>query len=65
MQHRGLKPEEVIAFGDEENDVSMFEVAGFSAAPESARESIKKAAGVIYGSNAEEGLAVYLEKMFL
>ena len=64
MQHRGLKPEEVIAFGDEENDISMFEVAGYSAAPENAREQIKEAAGVIYGSNAEEGLAAYLEKMF-
>ena len=64
MQHRGLKPEEVIAFGDEENDVSMFSVVGFSAAPENARENIKQAADAIYGSNAEEGLAVYLEKMF-
>lgn len=65
MRHRGLKPEEVIAFGDEENDVSMFTVAGFSAAPENAREKIKEAADIIYDSNAEEGLAVFLEKMFL
>ncbi|MDR2965983.1 MAG: Cof-type HAD-IIB family hydrolase [Treponema sp.] len=64
LQHRGLKPEEVIAFGDEENDLSMFEVAGFSAAPESARAAIKEAADVVYGSNAEEGLAAYLENMF-
>jgi Cof subfamily protein (haloacid dehalogenase superfamily) len=65
MKHRELKPEEVIAFGDEENDLSMFSAAGFSAAPESAREKIREAADIIYGSNAEEGLAVFLEKTFL
>ena len=65
MRHRGLKPEEVIAFGDEENDLSMFEAAGFSAAPESARKKIRDAADLIYGSNAEEGLAIYLEEIFL
>jgi Cof subfamily protein (haloacid dehalogenase superfamily) len=65
MHHSGLKPEEVIAFGDEENDVPMFSVAGFSGAPENARAKIKKAAGFVYGSNAEEGLAAWLEKTFL
>jgi len=65
MEHRGLKPEEVIAFGDEENDMPMFPIAGFSAAPENAREKIREAADFVYGPNTEEGLAVYLEKMFL
>jgi len=65
MQHRGLKPEEVIAFGDEENDLPMFTVAGFSAAPENAREKIREEADFIYGPNTEEGLAVYLESAFL
>jgi HAD-superfamily hydrolase, subfamily IIB len=65
MEHRGLKPEEVLAFGDEENDVPMFSVAGFAGAPENAREKIREQADLIYGSNTEEGLAVYLEKVFL
>jgi Cof subfamily protein (haloacid dehalogenase superfamily) len=65
MQHRGLKPEEVIAFGDEENDVPMFSVAAYSGAPENARDKIKEKAGFVYGSNAEEGLAAFLEKTFL
>jgi hypothetical protein len=65
MQHRGLKPEEVIAFGDEENDVPMFPVVGFSGAPASAREIIREAADFVYGSNADEGLAAWLEEMFL
>jgi len=64
MKHRGLQPDEVIAFGDEENDLSMFEAAGFSAAPASAREKIREAADIIYPSNAEEGLALWLEETF-
>jgi len=64
MQHRGLKPEEVIAFGDEENDVPMFSAAGYACAPESAREKIREQADFIYGSISEEGLAKYLEEIF-
>ena len=64
MKYRGLKPEEVIAFGDEENDLSMFKAAGFSAAPASGKEHVREAAEIIYGSAAEEGLAVYLEELF-
>jgi len=65
MEHRGLKPEEVIAFGDEENDLSMFPAAGYACAPENARENVKEAADFIYGPNTEEGIAEYLEKTFL
>jgi Cof subfamily protein (haloacid dehalogenase superfamily) len=65
MQHLGLKSEEVIAFGDEENDLPMFTVAGFAAAPENAREKIRESADLIYGPNTAEGLAVYLEQVFL
>jgi len=64
MEHRGLKPDEVIAFGDEENDLSMFTVAGFSAAPISGKEHVRKAADIVYGPAAEEGLAVFLEEFF-
>jgi Cof subfamily protein (haloacid dehalogenase superfamily) len=60
----GLKPEEVIAFGDEENDLPMFAVAGFSAAPSSAKEQVRQAADFVFGPNAEEGLAVFLEELF-
>ncbi|MDR2542529.1 MAG: Cof-type HAD-IIB family hydrolase [Treponema sp.] len=65
MKYRGLKPEEVIAFGDEENDLPMFPVAGFCAAPASARQPIREKADFIFGSNTEEGLAVWLEEIFL
>ena len=64
MAYRGLKPQEVIAFGDEDNDLPMFGVAGFSAAPASAKEKVRSAADFVFGSNAEEGLAVFLEELF-
>jgi FMN hydrolase / 5-amino-6-(5-phospho-D-ribitylamino)uracil phosphatase len=64
MDCRGLKPREVIAFGDEENDLPMFGVAGFSAAPSSAKEKVRNAADFIYGSNAEEGIVAFLEGVF-
>jgi Cof subfamily protein (haloacid dehalogenase superfamily) len=65
MRCRGLKPEEVLALGDEENDLLMFRVAGCSAAPVNAREKVKEAACRVFGSNAEEGLAAFLEELFL
>jgi Cof subfamily protein (haloacid dehalogenase superfamily) len=64
MECRGLKPEEVIAFGDEDNDIPMFDVAGFSAAPSNAREKVRQAADFVFGSNAEEGLAAFLDDLF-
>ena len=64
MKCRGLQMKEMIAFGDEENDLPMFSVAGFSAAPSSAKEIVRQAADFVFGSNAEEGLAAFLENLF-
>jgi Cof subfamily protein (haloacid dehalogenase superfamily) len=64
MRHRGLDAASVLALGDEENDMLMFNAAGFSAAPSNAREKVKDAADFIFGSNAEEGLASFLEEIF-
>ncbi|MDR1585973.1 MAG: Cof-type HAD-IIB family hydrolase [Treponema sp.] len=63
MKYRGLKPEEVLALGDEENDLPMFSAAGFSAAPANAKEKVRAAAGRVFGSSAEEGLAAFLEEI--
>lgn len=64
MEHLSLKKEEVMAFGDEENDLPMFAAAGFSAAPSSANESIKAQADIVLASNADDGVAAFLEKNF-
>jgi Cof subfamily protein (haloacid dehalogenase superfamily) len=63
MAKRGLEAAEVIAFGDEENDLPMFEVADFSVAPANAKERVKAAADLIIGSNADDGVAEYLETL--
>ena len=64
MEQLSLRKEEVFAFGDDENDLPMLAAAGFSAAPSNAKDSIKAAADIIIGSNAEDGVAVFLEKFF-
>ncbi|MDL2228957.1 Cof-type HAD-IIB family hydrolase [Treponema sp. OttesenSCG-928-L16] len=64
LRHRGIDPSQTIAFGDEENDLPMFGAAAFSVAPESAKEQVKSAADFIMPSNAEDGLAVFLEDLF-
>ena len=64
MEHYSLKSEEVIAFGDEENDLPMFAAAGFSAAPANAKDNVKAAADIVIGSNAEDGVAAFLEEFF-
>jgi Cof subfamily protein (haloacid dehalogenase superfamily) len=62
LEHRGLAPEGVIALGDEENDLPLFETAGFSAAPANAKDKVRAAADRVIGSNAEDGVAVFLEE---
>jgi hydroxymethylpyrimidine pyrophosphatase-like HAD family hydrolase len=65
LGRRGLRPGEAIAFGDEENDLPMFAAAGFSAAPANAKEPVRQAADLIVPSNAEDGVAAFLEETFL
>jgi hydroxymethylpyrimidine pyrophosphatase-like HAD family hydrolase len=64
MDHLGLSPEELIALGDEENDLPLFETAGFSAAPANAKAQVLAAADFQIGSNAGEGAAAFLEDLF-
>ena len=64
MERLSLKREEVIAFGDEENDIPMFAAAGFSVAPSNAKDEVKAKADLVIGSNADDGVAVFLEEFF-
>jgi Cof subfamily protein (haloacid dehalogenase superfamily) len=65
LQRRGLEASQVIAFGDEENDLPMFGAAGFAVAPANAKESVRNAADLVIGPNTEDGVAAFLEKTFL
>jgi hydroxymethylpyrimidine pyrophosphatase-like HAD family hydrolase len=64
MDRYGLSPEEVIAFGDEENDLPMFTVAGFAAAPANARPVVRAAADFVTGANTVDGTAGFLTGFF-
>ena len=64
LKYYSLKRGEVLAIGDEENDLPMFAAAGFSAAPANAKDSVKAAADVVIGSNADDGVAAFLEEIF-
>lgn len=58
-----LKCEEIVAIGDGENDISMFEVTDNSVAMGNAMEEVKEKANFVTNSNDEEGVAKYLESI--
>lgn len=61
----GIDIKDTIIFGDEMNDLSMFEVAGTGVAMGNAVEPIKKLADYVTLSNNEDGIAYYLENFVL
>ena len=54
----------VICFGDGENDLSMFELANESYAPENAKPEIKNSASAVIGHNHQDGIAHFLRERF-
>lgn len=63
MEMKGWKKDEVVAFGDGENDVSMFEVVDDSFAMANARDFIKAYARYETASNADNGIMKGLERL--
>ena len=63
MEWKGWKPEDVLAFGDGENDVSMFEVAYHSFAMANAKDFVKEKARYVTSSNNEEGILRGIEQV--
>ncbi|HYE83473.1 MAG TPA: Cof-type HAD-IIB family hydrolase [Clostridia bacterium] len=61
----GIRREEIIAIGDNENDISMIEYAGLGIAMENAEESLKSAADHITGDYQEDGVAEAIERFIL
>ncbi len=59
----GISKDEVMAFGDADNDLSMLQWAGWSFAMGNGTESVKMAAKYITKTNMEDGVAVAIEKM--
>lgn len=61
----GLATSEVAVLGDMRNDVSMFEVAGFSVAMGNAVDDVQRAADVVTTTNEHEGFANAIETFIL
>ncbi len=59
----GIDPSEIIAIGDDLNDLPMISQAGLGVAMGNARDEVKAVAGKIIGRNTEDGLAAYLEQL--
>jgi 5-amino-6-(5-phospho-D-ribitylamino)uracil phosphatase len=62
---QGITPEEIIAVGDDHNDLDMIRYAGLGIAMGNAVDTVKAAADAITGSNAEDGLVQALERFIL
>ena len=62
-EHLGITPENVVAFGDSENDLAMFELAGAAVAMGQADEATKAAATFVSKPNTEAGVAHGIYKL--
>ena len=60
----GIKREEIVCIGDNENDISMIEYAGLGVAMGNAIDQVKALADYITDSNKEEGVSNALKKIF-
>ncbi|PRP83442.1 haloacid dehalogenase-like hydrolase [Planoprotostelium fungivorum] len=59
-----LSPDQAIAFGDGENDITMLKLAGCSVAVGNAKPFVKSVAKYVGKSNGEDGLADVLSRIF-
>lgn len=61
----GIRPEEIIAFGDSYNDLDMIRYAGLGVAMANARPAVKAAADLVTASHAADGVARVIEEYIL
>lgn len=59
----GIEPPQVIAIGDDVNDIPMIRHAGLGVAMGNARPEVLAAANRVIGANTDEGLAAFLEEI--
>ena len=65
LAYLGMSVEEMAAFGDGYNDITMMEYAGLGVAMGNAQEEVKLSAGYIAPSNDEDGVAWTLEHVIM
>ncbi|WP_313538349.1 sugar-phosphatase [Enterococcus sp.] len=64
-EHLGIDQSEVMAIGDNENDLTMVEYAGIGVAMANATENVRNMADVITASNEEDGVAKVINEYVL
>jgi Cof subfamily protein (haloacid dehalogenase superfamily) len=62
-RRHGIEPEQIIAIGDDINDLHMIKNAGLGVAMGNARPQLKAIAKRVIGTNHDEGLAEFLEEI--
>ena len=62
-KHLGLRREQVMAFGDGLNDISMIESAGIGVAMGNAVDEVRRVADKITATNDEDGVAAVIETL--
>ncbi len=61
----GISADEIISFGDDYVDIEMLKYCGKGVAMGNAIDEVKRVADEIIGDNDSDGVAVYLDKIFL
>jgi len=62
-RHHGIDPDQIVAIGDDVNDVPMIAGAGLGVAMGNAKPAVRDVAKRVIGANHEEGLAAFLEEI--
>lgn len=65
IEHMGVDLSDIIAFGDDTNDLGMLKLAGVAVAVSNAIDEVKGVANYITDSNDDDGVAKFLEKTIL
>jgi Cof subfamily protein (haloacid dehalogenase superfamily) len=61
----GVSADEMVAFGDEDNDLPMMNLVGLPIAMGNASPAVKEAAAIVTRSNDEEGVAIAIRRNVL
>lgn len=62
-KHLGLSGKDLIAFGDNQNDLEMLKLAAFSVATANAIDEVKSQADLVIGHCNEEAVLAYMEEL--
>ena len=65
LEYWRVSPEEVVAFGDDVNDLGFITLAGTGIAVQNAEERVKQNADMVCESNDKDGPALWLNKYLL